>query len=49
MNKDAIAAFVDLEKAYDNVWRQGLFITMKDAGIHSNMYRLTNNFPRTER
>ena len=26
MNKDMIAVFVDLETAYDKVWRQGLFI-----------------------
>ena len=37
INKDTIAAFVDLEKAYDKVWRQGVFIKMRDAGIHSNI------------
>ena len=44
MNKDTIAVFVDLEKAYDKVWRQGIFIKMRDAGIHSNMYRWIKNF-----
>ena len=44
MNKDTIAVFVDLETAYDKVWRQGLFIKMRDAGIHSNMYRWIKNF-----
>ena len=44
MNKDTIAVFVDLEKAYDKVWRQGLFIKTRDAGINSNMYRWINNF-----
>ena len=44
MNKDTIAVFVDLEKAYDKVCRQGLFIEMRDAGIHSNMYRWIKNF-----
>ena len=43
-NKDTIAVFVDLEKAYDKVWRQGIFIKMRDAGIHSNMYRWIKNF-----
>ena len=33
MNKDTIAVFVDLEKAYDKVWRQGLFIKMRDGNI----------------
>ena len=42
LNKDTIAVFVDLEKAYDKVWRQGLFIKMRDAGIHSN--RVTSGF-----
>ena len=49
MNKDTIAVFVDLEKAYDKVWRQGLFIKMRDAGIHSNMYRWINNFSHPNR
>ena len=44
MNKDMIAVFVDLETAYDKVWRQGLFINMRDAGMHSNMYRWIKNF-----
>ena len=44
MNKVTIAVFVDLENAYDKVWRQGLFIKMRDAGIHSNMYRWIKNF-----
>ena len=44
MNKDTIAVFVVLEKAYDKVWRQGLFIKMRDAGIHSSMYRWIKNF-----
>ena len=44
MNKDTIAVFVDLEKAYDKVWRQGLFIKICESGIHSNMYRWINNF-----
>ena len=44
MNKDTIVVFVDLEKAYDKVWRQGLFIKMRDAGIHSNMYWWIKDF-----
>ena len=44
MNKDTIAVFVDLEKAYDKVWRQGILIKMRDAGIHSKMYRWIKNF-----
>ena len=40
LNKDTIAVFVDLEKVYDKIWRQGLFIKMRDAG----MYRWISNF-----
>ena len=37
MNKDTIAVFVDLEKSYDKVWRQGLFIKMRDVGIQQHV------------
>ena len=43
MNKDTIAVFVDLEKSYDKVGRQGLFIKMRDVGMYSNMYRRIKN------
>ena len=45
MNKDMIAAFVDLEKSYDKVRRQGLFIKMRDVGIqqHVGPYRWIKN------
>ena len=43
-NDCRIKNVVDLEKAYDKVWKQGLFIKMRDAGIHSNMYRWIKNF-----
>ena len=37
MNKNTIAVFVDLEKSYDKVWRQGLFIKMRDVGIRQHV------------
>ena len=37
MNKNMIAVFVDLEKSYDKVWRQGLFIKMRDVGIRQHV------------
>ena len=43
MNKDTIAVFVDLEKSYDKVGMQGLFIKMRDVGMYSNMYRRIKN------
>ena len=44
MNKDTIAIIGDRETSYDKVWRQGVFTKMRDAGIHSNMYRWIKNF-----
>ena len=43
INKDTIAVFVDLEKTYDKFSRQGLFMKMRDAGMHSNMCRWIKN------
>ena len=37
MNKDMIAVFVDLEKSFDKVGRQGLFIKMRDVGIQQHV------------
>ena len=37
MNKNSIAVFVDLQKSYDKVWRQGLFIKMRDVGIRQHV------------
>ena len=32
------AIFIDLQQAYDRVWRQGLFMKMENIGIHGRMY-----------
>ena len=32
------AVFVDLQQAYDRVWRKGLLLKMRDAGIHGKLY-----------
>jgi hypothetical protein len=37
--KHTTAIFVDLQQAYDRVWRKGLLWKMHDAGIHGKMYR----------
>lgn len=42
MNTTAI--FVDLQQAYDRVWRKGLFIKMNSAGIHGKLYRWIKGF-----
>ena len=36
MNKDTIAVFVDLEKAYDKVWRQGAKTIKKNTNSTQN-------------
>ena len=38
------AVFVDLKQAYDRVWRRGLLLKMKNAGIQGNMYRWLKSF-----
>ena len=36
--KHTTAVFVDLQQAYDTVWRQGLFNKMSKMGVHGKMY-----------
>ena len=35
--KNTVAVFVDLQQAYDRVWRKGLLIKMMNMGIHGKM------------
>uniref|UniRef100_A0A0B7BHQ4 Reverse transcriptase domain-containing protein n=1 Tax=Arion vulgaris TaxID=1028688 RepID=A0A0B7BHQ4_9EUPU len=37
--KHTTAVFIDLQQAYDRVWRKGLLGKMLDTGIHGKMYR----------
>ena len=37
--KNTLAVFVDLQQAYDRVWRKGLLMKLEDIGIHGNLYR----------
>ena len=37
--KHTAAIFVDLQQAYDRVWRKGLLTKMIDLGIHGKLYR----------
>ena len=36
--KHTTAVFIDLQQAYDRVWRQGLFMKMENLGVHGKMY-----------
>ena len=38
------AVFIDLQQAYDRVWRKGLMIKMQRYGIRDNMYRWIKGF-----
>ena len=47
------AIFIDLQQAYDRVWRQGLFLKMNNLGVHGKLYAwikafLQNRTIRTE-
>ena len=36
--KHTLGVFVDLQQAYDRVWRKGLLVKLNDMGIHGNLY-----------
>lgn len=42
--KQAIAAFVDIEKAYDGVWRDGLMVKLSQMGITGKVWRWIDDF-----
>ena len=42
--KHTSAVFVDLQQAYDRVWRSGLLQKMRSIGIRSNMYDWIKSF-----
>ena len=42
--KSVAAVFVDLQQAYDHVWRAGLLYKMQKIGIQGNMYNWIKNF-----
>jgi retron-type reverse transcriptase len=45
-NKDecTLAWLVDLEKAYDSIWREGLMVKLYNMGIKGKIWRWINNF-----
>ena len=42
--KSTVGVFVDLQQAYDRVWRKGLFIKMQELGVHGKLYEWIKNF-----
>ncbi|CAG2243558.1 unnamed protein product [Mytilus edulis] len=43
-NEFILAVFIDLEKAYDSVWREGLLTKLYDNGVKGNIWNWINNF-----
>ena len=38
------AIFVDLQQAYDRVWRKGLLLKMRESGVHGKLYNWVKYF-----
>ena len=43
-NYTSIGLFIDLEKAFDSVWKQGLIVKLYNIGITGNMLKIINTF-----
>ena len=43
-NKHTMAIFIDMEKAYDTVWRERLMVKLARMGINGNMWKWLNSF-----
>ncbi|GFN96032.1 RNA-directed DNA polymerase from mobile element jockey-like, partial [Plakobranchus ocellatus] len=39
-----VAVFIDLEKAYDKIWRTGLFVKLQKLGVTGRMYNWIRSF-----
>ena len=39
-NKHTYAFFLDVQKAYDTVWRDGLWLKLWDLGVKGRMWRV---------
>ena len=47
--KVTLAAFIDLQKAFDKVWKDGLLVKLLRSGIQGNMYRWTKSYLHNRR
>ena len=43
-NLTVLCLFIDFEKAFDSVWKQGLIVKLHQLGIRGNILKLINNF-----
>lgn len=45
INKEVVVAvFIDIEKAYDSMWREGLLIKLYNAGVSGRMFSWIKDF-----
>nr|KAG5700822.1 hypothetical protein BaRGS_024208 [Batillaria attramentaria] len=47
--KMTLGVFIDLQKAFDKVWKDGLLVKLLRSGIHGNMYRWTKSYLHNRR
>ena len=43
INKKAFVAFLDVRKAFDTVWHEGLFVKLYNKGIHPRIWHILSN------
>ena len=46
-NKHTYAFFLDVQKAYDTVWRDGLWLKLWDLGVKGGMWHVINEVSRS--
>ena len=47
VNKEAVVGvFLDIEKAYDSLWKEGLLIKLYDLGVRGRMFNWISDFSR---
>nr|KAG5689418.1 hypothetical protein BaRGS_017936 [Batillaria attramentaria] len=47
--KVTLTAFIDLQKAFDKVWKDGLLVKLLRSGIQGNMYKWTKSYLHNRR
>ena len=47
--KATLAVFIDLQRAFDKVWKDGLLVKLQRSGITGNMYRWTKSYLHNRR
>ena len=45
----SLVAFIDMEKAFDSIWRDGLLVKMHNLGIRGNVWKWILNFLSSRR